>query len=78
MNNQAAHMPCFYLPKQLFNNKYSSFSAESKLLFSMIFTNAEHIKAIKETASLIHRISDNELAYMRQEYTSMLEEKEGA
>ena len=73
--------PCFYVPKQMFDNKYSKFSAESKLLFGMIFTNAVHTTAIKETSELIDSISENELSNMRSSYSQLQEstsEKEGA
>ncbi len=60
--------PCFYMPKQIMTPQYAAFSVESKLLFSMIFTNAEHIKALTETAELIERIGEKELYNMRHMY----------
>lgn len=70
MSNKA---PCYYMPKQIMTQEYSNFSVESKMLFSMVFTNAEHINAITETANLINCIGSKELYNMRHEF----EESEG-
>ena len=71
-------IPYYYLPQQIMNEKYEAFSVESKMLFSMIFTNAEHIKAIKETAQLIEKIDEKELYEMRHMLERMQELKEEA
>lgn len=57
---------CYLMPSELLGDKYTNFSVESKLLFSMIFTNAEHTSAIKETSRLINSISNKDLYRMRQ------------
>ncbi len=57
---------CYYMPKQIMSSDYSSFSIESKMLFSIIFTNAKHVKTIMETADLIERIGAKELYNMRR------------
>ncbi len=69
-NGSTGEIPCFYLPKELINQEYSGFSTESKLLFSMVFTNAKHTKAIYEVARLIDRIDENELNEMREHLLS--------
>lgn len=69
--------PCFYIPKQLLTPEYARFSAESRMLFSMIFTNAEHTKSILETAELIQSIGKNELYNMRHEFEESIKESEG-
>lgn len=73
--NTKQSSPCFYLPKQLMTKKYSDFSAESKLLFAMIFTNCEHSKSIKETSDLIQNISEKDLEIMRSQFQK--DKKEG-
>ena len=74
--------PCYYLPKQLFTSEYKDFSPESKMLFGMIFTNANSKAVIKETSRLIESINDNTLNNMRLLYAQLQEqisaEKEGA
>jgi hypothetical protein len=64
------------MPKQIMTPEYSSFSLESKLLFSMVFTNAEHIKAITETAELIDSIGERELSTMKKLFREQKEESE--
>lgn len=59
-------IPCYYLPKQIMTEDYAAFSVESKMLFSMVFTNAEHIKTITETAQLIEKIGEKELYNMHR------------
>lgn len=59
---------CYYMPKQIMTPEYASYSIEAKMLFSMIFTNAEHIKAMKETAALIENISERELSLMQKTF----------
>ncbi len=59
--------PC-YMPKQIMTPEYASYSIEAKVLFSMIFTNAEHIKAIKETATLIEKIPERDLSLMQKTF----------
>lgn len=56
----------YYLPKQIMTSYYAEFSVESKMLFSIIFTNAEHIKTITETAQLIEKIGEKEMYNMRR------------
>lgn len=71
----------YYLPKQIMTSDYESFSVESKLLFSIIFTNAEHIKTITETAQLIEKIGEKEMYNMRRLLDQMKDtanESEGA
>lgn len=71
----------YYLPKQIMTSDYESFSVESKLLFSIIFTNAEHIKTITETAQLIEKIGEKEMYNMRRLLDQMknaANESEGA
>lgn len=62
---------CFYLPKQMMKEEYQNFSAESKLLFAMIFTNASSYKAIQEVASLIQAIETKKLSEMHKQYLSI-------
>lgn len=69
--------PCFYLPKELVTHNFSEFSTESKLLFSMIFTNAQHTKSIYEVAKLIEKISEKDLKEMRNQLLSPSRSEEG-
>lgn len=59
-------VPCYYMPKQIMTSEYADFSVECKMLFSMVFTNAQHIKTITETAKLIENIGEKELYNMRR------------
>lgn len=63
---------CFYLPKQLMEETYQNFSAESKLLFAMVFTNASGCKALQEVAALITAIDSRNLTEMYRQYLSIV------
>lgn len=71
-------IPYFYMPKQIMTPDYAAFSVESKLLFSMIFTNAEHIKTISETAQLIESIGEKELYNMRRLFENDIAKSTGS
>lgn len=58
---------CFCLPKNIVTPQFAGYSAESKLLFAMVFSNAEHTKAIYEVANMISKIKEDELNAMRRE-----------
>ena len=69
-------IPCFYIPKTLVTEqKYAGFSGESKLLFGMILTNAEHTKAIMELSRLIAAIDTEDLAALKHQLDLDLQQK---
>lgn len=47
--------------------RYALLSGESKLLFGMILTNAEHTKAIHEAADLIYVIGEENIAGLKRQ-----------
>ena len=69
-------VPCYYMPKQIMTSDYSDYSVECKLLFSMIFTNAQHIKTIIETAKLSENIGEKELYNMHRLFEKDVVESE--
>lgn len=71
-------IPYFHIPKQLLTKEYNDFSVQSKVLFAMIFTNAERTKDISETAKLIEAIDPKELNSMRKSLQQIkCDEREG-
>jgi len=69
--------PCIYVPKELIKDqKYAKFSSESKLLFGMILTNAEHAKEILELSKLIEMLGLNGISYQKSQLDFDLKQQE--
>lgn len=68
-------MKNIYIPKQLITPKYNHFSSNSKILFSLVFCNAESIVEIRETAKLISSMDDICLLNMQTQLRKITEEK---
>lgn len=47
---------CYALPKELLTKEYSDYSLKSKLLFSIVITEADNGTAVSELAELIEKI----------------------
>lgn len=56
----------FYIPKEIMSVEYINYSAESKLLFSMLISNAETAAAIADTAKLIDEIGVRKISAMQK------------
>jgi hypothetical protein len=53
---------CYCLPTELFSKEYSNFSVKSKVLFSMVLTEAENGASINELAELIETIGTRKVS----------------
>lgn len=47
---------CYALPKELLTREYSKYSLKSKLLFSIVITEADNGTSVSELAELIEKI----------------------
>lgn len=56
----------FYIPKELMAAEYREYSAESKLLFSMLISNGKTASAIAETAKLIEDVGVRKISSMHK------------
>ena len=71
----------FYMPKEIMSSEYKSYSAETKLLFSMLISNAKTAAAIADTAKLIEDIGVRKISSMHKSLESEIaksKESEGA
>lgn len=71
----------FYMPKEIMSNEYKNYSAETKLLFSMLISNAKSATAIADTAKLIEDIGVRKISSMHKSLENeiaKLKESEGA
>ncbi len=66
----------YYIPKQMFSPEYKGISAEAKILFAMVFTNASSVKSIRETANLISSLDDSVLTEFQIQKNSIPAENE--
>lgn len=76
-NNQAY----FYMPKEIMSSEYKDYSAETKLLFSMLISNAKTASAIADTAKLIEDIGVRKISTMHKSLGNEIakfKESEGA
>ena len=76
-NNQAY----FYMPKEIMSSEYKDYSAETKLLFSMLISNAKTASAIADTAKLIEDIGVRKISSMHKSLgneIAKIKESEGA
>ncbi len=77
-NNDQAY---FYMPKEIMSSEYKDYSAETKLLFSMLISNAKTSSAIADTAKLIEDIGLRKISSMHKSLKSEIDkikESEGA
>ena len=71
----------FYMPKEIMSSEYKGYSAESKLLFSMLISNSNTAMALTETALLIEDIGVRKISSMQKSLKSeiaKIKESEGA
>ena len=71
----------FYMPKEIMSSEYKDYSAETKLLFSMLISNAKTASAIADTAKLIEDIGVRKISSMHKSLESeiaKIKESEGA
>ncbi len=77
-NNTQAY---FYMPKEIMSSEYKNYSAETKLLFSMLISNAKTASAIADTAKLIEDIGVRKISSMHKSLENeitKIRESEGA
>lgn len=55
-----------FVPKELMEKKYKNYSAESKLLLSVMINYAKKGSAIMETANLINKIGENQIINIKE------------
>lgn len=72
----------FFLPKELMNKDFSNFSVKSKMLFSIIITEADNAKSINEVANLINELGSDRVTKfydkVQREIKNQKLESEGA
>ena len=71
----------FYIPKEIMTSDFKDYSAETKLLFSMLISNARTAAAIEDTAKLIEQIGVRKISSMHKSLESeiaKIKESEGA
>ena len=71
----------FYIPKEIMTSDFKDYSAETKLLFSMLISNARTAAAIEDTAKLIEQIGVRKIGSMHKSLESeiaKIKESEGA
>lgn len=68
----------YCLPKELLTEEYSDYSLQTKLLFSIIITEAETIKSITDMSKLITDVGSKKLSTIFQKAHCELNESEGA
>jgi len=69
---------CFYLPKKIMTDEYREYSAETKLLFAMLLSNANTSSAIVNVAKLIDELGSKEINLLHKQLQKNIEESEGA
>lgn len=75
------HQAYFYMPKEIMSSEYKDYSAETKLLFSMLISNAKSATAIADTAKLIEELGVRKISSMHKSLEGEIErfkESEGA
>ena len=60
----------FYMPKEIMSSEYKDYSAETKLLFSMLISNAKTATAVADTAKLIEDIGMRKISSMMHTLSS--------
>lgn len=57
---------CYILPKEILTHEYSKYSIKSKVLFSIVLTEAENGASINELAELIEHIGSRKVSSIYQ------------
>lgn len=57
---------CFVMPKELLTKEYLNYSLKSKMLFSIVLTEAENGTSINELAELIEHIGSRKVSSIYQ------------
>lgn len=57
----------FYIPKEIMTENFCEYSAESKLLFAMLLSNASTTAAVMSTAKLIDELGVRKIAAIQKE-----------
>lgn len=65
---------CFFLPKELLTKEYSNYSLKSKMLFSIVLTEAENGTSINELAELIEKIGSRNVSSLYKQAHKELSE----
>lgn len=52
---------CFYLPKEVMEDEYRKYSAETKLLFAMLLSSSKTSSSIMSVAKLIDDLGSKEV-----------------
>ena len=60
-----------YIPKSLMTAEYKNYSAEAKLLFSILLTNSATAASIMQVASLIENIGATKINTYHKESTRL-------
>lgn len=68
----------YYVPKELITAEYREYSAETKLLFAMLLSNANTSSAIVNVAKLIDELGSKEINLLHKQLKKIIEESEGA
>ncbi len=68
----------YYVPKELITAEYREYSAETKLLFAMLLSNANTSSAIVNVAKLIDELGSKEINLLHKQLQKAIEESEGA
>ena len=68
----------YYVPKELIKAEYREYSAETKLLFAMLLSNANTSSAIVNVAKLIDELGSKEINLLHKQLKKIIEESEGA
>lgn len=68
----------YYVPKELIKAEYREYSAETKLLFAMLLSNANTSSAIIGVARLIDELGSKEINFLHKELQKTIAESEGA
>lgn len=58
---------CIYLPKKIMSSEYNGYSAETKLLFAIILSNAVTASAVMNVADLINQLGKAEISTLQGE-----------
>lgn len=62
-----------YIPKEIMEEEYREYSAEAKLLFSLLISNSKTASAIVETAKLIDEIGVRKISSMHKSLESEIQ-----
>ena len=63
----------FYIPKEIMTENFREYSAESKLLFAMLLSNASTAASVVSTAKLIDELGVRKIAAIQKELAKELD-----